>query len=122
MKTELTLKTGAFYFLSSVNLVKGVPSEVDLSSLTQAEVKGIKSYVDAGHIESSKDLSNYDVESHVDLSQVEALVEEKIESAIDEVFEDAQPAKDEKKEETETKEVVEETKKVTQPTRKTTKK
>lgn len=59
MKTNLTLKTGSFYFLSSVNLMRNNPVEVDLSVLTEAELKGLKAYVNTGSIQSSEDIFEY---------------------------------------------------------------
>ena len=59
MKTTLTLNNGTFYFMSNINLVKGIPTEVDLSTLTEKEVKNVKSYVASGYITSSEDLSSY---------------------------------------------------------------
>lgn len=59
MKTTLTLNNGTFYFMSNINLVKGIPAEVDLSTLTEKEVKNVKSYVASGYITSSEDLSSY---------------------------------------------------------------
>ena len=59
MKTTLTLNNGTFYFMSNINLVKGIPAEVDLSALTEKEVRNVKSYVASGYITSSEDLSSY---------------------------------------------------------------
>ena len=59
MKTTLTLNNGTFYFMSNINLVKGIPTEVDLSTLTEKEVRNVKSYVASGYITSSEDLSSY---------------------------------------------------------------
>ena len=47
MKTNLTLKTGAFYFLSTANLTRNVPVLVDLETLSQAELDSIKASVDS---------------------------------------------------------------------------
>ena len=59
MKTTLTLNNGTFYFMSDINLVKGIPAEVDLTTLTEKEVRNVKSYVASGYITSSEDLSSY---------------------------------------------------------------
>ena len=59
MKTTLTLNNGTFYFMSDINLVKGIPAEVDLSTLTEKEVRNVKSYVASGYITSSEDLTFY---------------------------------------------------------------
>ena len=61
MKTKLTLNVGSFYFLSTVNLMRGVSAEVDLSSLTVAELNGLKSYVRSGSISTEDDISKYEV-------------------------------------------------------------
>ena len=61
MKTNLTLKTGAFYFLSTANLTRNVPVTVDLETLSQAEIDSIKAYIAVGHIESSEEISQYNL-------------------------------------------------------------
>ena len=61
MKTKLTLNTGSFYFLSTVNLIRGVSAEVDLSVLTVAELKGLKSYVKSGTISASDNIFEYEL-------------------------------------------------------------
>lgn len=61
MKTKLTLNVGSFYFLSTVNLMRGVSAEVDLSSLTVAELNGLKSYVRSGSISTEDDISKYEI-------------------------------------------------------------
>ena len=61
MKTKLTLNVGSFYFLSTVNLMRGVSAEVDLSSLTVAELNGLKSYVRSGSISTEEDISKYEI-------------------------------------------------------------
>ena len=61
MKTNLTLKTGAFYFLSTANLTRNVPVAVDLETLSQAEIDSIKAYIAVGHIESSEEISQYNL-------------------------------------------------------------
>lgn len=63
MKTKLTLNVGSFYFLSTVNLMRGVSAEVDLSSLTVAELNGLKSYVRSGSISTEEDISKYEIPS-----------------------------------------------------------
>ena len=47
--------------MSNINLVKGIQAEVDLSALTEKEVRNVKSYVASGYITSSEDLSSYSV-------------------------------------------------------------
>ena len=61
MKTKLTLNVGSFYFQSTVNLMRGVSAEVDLSSLTVAELNGLKSYVRSGSISTEDDISKYEI-------------------------------------------------------------
>lgn len=61
MKTKLTLNVGSFYFLSTVNLMRGVSAEVDLSNLTVAELNGLKSYVRSGSISTEDDISKYEI-------------------------------------------------------------
>lgn len=61
MKTKLTLNVGSFYFLSTVNLMRGISAEVDLSSLTVAELNGLKSYVRSGSISTEDDISKYEI-------------------------------------------------------------
>ena len=61
MKTNLTLKTGAFYFLSTANLTRNVSVPVDLETLSQAEIDSIKAYIAVGHIESSEEISQYNL-------------------------------------------------------------
>ena len=72
MKTTLTLNTGSFYFLSTVNLIKGVAAEVDLSTLSEGELKGVKAYIVSGNISSSEDIIDYN-------APVEETVEQKTE-------------------------------------------
>lgn len=77
MKTKLTLNTGSFYFLSTVNLIRGVAAEVELKDLTVAELKGLKSYVKSGTISSSENLFEYEIPSEEDLdaTKIEPVVE-----------------------------------------------
>lgn len=78
MKTNLTLKTGAFYFLSTANLTRNIPVSVDLETLSQAELDSIKAYIAVGHIESSEEISEYNVEEQ---SEAPVVKEEKTETA-----------------------------------------
>lgn len=77
MKTKLTLNAGSFYFLSTVNLIRGVAAEVELKDLTVAELKGLKSYVRSGTISSSENLFEYELPSDEDLdaTKIEPVVE-----------------------------------------------
>lgn len=84
MKTNLTLKTGAFYFLSTANLTRNVPVSVDLETLSQAELDSIKAYIAVGHIESSEEISEYNVEEQ---SEAPVVKEEKTETAPEEAKE-----------------------------------
>lgn len=92
MKTTLTLNTGSFYFLSTVNLIKGVAAEVDLSTLSEGELKGVKAYIVSGNISSSKDITDY----HAPVEEtVEQKTEEKEVTTEKEVTEEV-PVKDKK--------------------------
>ena len=82
MKTKLTLNVGAFYFLSTVNLMRSVASEIDLSTLNVAELKGLKSYVKSGSISSSEDIFKYEIPS-TELKQIKEFVEETVEEVIE---------------------------------------
>ena len=77
MKTNLTLKTGAFYFLSTANLTRNVPVAVDLETLSQAEIDSIKAYIAVGHIESSEEISQYNLKEQSN----DVVKEEKTEEA-----------------------------------------
>ena len=100
MKTTLTLNNGTFYFMSNINLVKGIPAEVDLSALTEKEVRNVKSYVASGYITSSEDLSSYSANPAVqELEQQIVELQTKQESADQENKVDA---KEEVKEAAET--------------------
>lgn len=59
MKTNLTLIKSAFYFLKSINLIKGISQPVDLSLLSPSELKGLKTQVAYGFIEAEDDISDY---------------------------------------------------------------
>ena len=92
MKTTLTLNTGSFYFLSTVNLIKGVAAEVDLSTLSEGELKGVKAYIASGNISSSEDITDY----HAPVEEtVEQKTEEKEVTTAQEVTEEV-PVKDKK--------------------------
>ena len=83
MKTNLTLKTGAFYFLSTANLTRNIPVSVDLETLSQAELDRIKAYIAVGHIESSEEISEYNLKEQSD----NEVKEEKTETAPEEAKE-----------------------------------
>ena len=104
MKTTLTLNNGTFYFMSNINLVKGIPAEVDLSALTEKEVRNVKSYVASGYITSSEDLSSYSANPAVqELEQQIVELQTKQESANQEdKAETKADAKEEVKEAAET--------------------
>lgn len=59
MKTKLTLVKGAFYFLKSINLIKGNEQPVDLAELTALELKGLQKQISYGSITSSEDITKY---------------------------------------------------------------
>ena len=92
MKTTLTLNTGSFYFLSTVNLIKGVAAEVDLSTLSEGELKGVKAYIVSGNISSSEDIIDYNAPVE---ETVEQKTEEKEVTTAQEVTEEV-PVKDKK--------------------------
>ena len=104
MKTTLTLNNGTFYFMSNINLVKGIPAEVDLSTLTEKEIRNVKSYVASGYITSSEDLSSYSTNPAVqELEQQIVELQTKQESADQEdKVESKADAEEEVKEATET--------------------
>lgn len=56
MKANLKLTVGSFFFLGNVSLVRGLPTEVDFSKLTNKELKTLKDYIASGHIESDASL------------------------------------------------------------------
>lgn len=57
MKTTLTLKSTAFYFLQNLNLIKNQSVEVETDNLSTVELKGLRKQVRNGCIDSTKDLS-----------------------------------------------------------------
>lgn len=89
MKTNLTLKTGAFYFLSTANLTRNVSVPVDLETLSQAELDSIKAYIAVGHIESSEEISQYNLkeQSNDDIKEEKTEDTEKAETAREEAKE-----------------------------------
>lgn len=90
MKTNLTLKTGAFYFLSTANLTRNVSVPVDLETLSQAELDSIKAYIAVGHIESSEEISQYNLkeQSNDDIKEEKTEDTEKAKEVETEVKED----------------------------------
>ena len=113
MKTNLTLKAGSFYFLSSVNLMRNIAAEVDLAVLTEAELRGLKAYVNAGSIQSSEDISGYSIPGTEELP--EAPVEVEVEEAPT-APEQEEEATEAQPEAPETEEVVEEESEIIHPT------
>ena len=89
MKTNLTLKTGAFYFLSTANLTRNVSVPVDLETLSQAEIDSIKAYIAVGHIESSEEISQYNLKEQFndDIKEEKTEDTEKAETAPEEAKE-----------------------------------
>lgn len=116
MKTNLTLKAGSFYFLSSVNLMRNIAAEVDLSVLTEAELKGLKAYVNAGSIQSSEDISNYNLPCTEELSEAPVEVEEEEAPTAPEQEEEATQTQPEAPEPEETVEEVEKESEIIHPT------
>ena len=96
MKTNLTLKTGAFYFLSTANLTRNVSVPVDLETLSQAELDSIKAYIAVGHIESSEEISQYNLkeQSNDDIKEEKTEDTEKAETAPEEAKEDETEVKE----------------------------
>lgn len=90
MKTNLTLKTGAFYFLSTANLTRNISVPVDLETLSQAEIDSIKAYIAVGHIESSEEISQYNLkeQSNDDIKEEKTEDTEKAKEVETEVKED----------------------------------
>ena len=62
MKVKLTLKRGSFYFMKNVHLLREVPTEVDLTTLTKVELSGLKLNIKGGTILADKDISVFGVE------------------------------------------------------------
>lgn len=69
MKTKLTLVKGAFYFLKSINLIKGIEQPVDLAELNEVELKGLKKQIAYGCILSSEDVMEYLTEATAEVTE-----------------------------------------------------
>ena len=69
MKTKLTLVKGAFYFLKSINLIKGNEQPVDLTELNEVELKGLKTQIAYGCILSSEDVMEYLTEATAEVTE-----------------------------------------------------
>ena len=69
MKTKLTLVKGAFYFLKSINLIKGIEQPVDLTELNSVELKGLKKQIAYGCILSSEDVMEYLTEATAEVTE-----------------------------------------------------
>ena len=69
MKTKLTLVKGAFYFLKSINLIKGKEQPVDLTELNEVELKGLKKQIAYGCILSSEDVMEYLTEATAEVTE-----------------------------------------------------
>ena len=69
MKTKLTLVKGAFYFLKSINLIKGIEQPVDLTELNLVELKGLKKQIAYGCILSSEDVMDYLTEATAEVTE-----------------------------------------------------
>ena len=69
MKTKLTLVKGAFYFLKSINLIKGKEQPVDLTELNEVELKGLKTQIAYGCILSSEDVMEYLTEATAEVTE-----------------------------------------------------
>lgn len=55
MQTLLTLQTGSFFFLESISLIRGLPVQVDFSTLPVKEVKTLKHFILSGQITADVD-------------------------------------------------------------------
>lgn len=55
MQTLLTLQTGSFFFLESISLIRGLPVQVDFSTLPAKEVKTLKHFILSGQITADVD-------------------------------------------------------------------
>lgn len=71
MKVTLTLKQGSFYFLKHVHLLRGVPQEVDLTTLEAPELTGIKLQVKGGTILADKDIQDFGVTQEIEVAPLE---------------------------------------------------
>ena len=69
MKIKLTLVKGAFYFLKSINLIKGKEQPVDLTELNEVELKGLKTQIAYGCILSSEDVMEYLTEATAEVTE-----------------------------------------------------
>lgn len=71
MKTVLTLKSGSFFFLHSLQLTREVPQEIDLDNLSPKEFLAVQLYTASGHLESSETLpETLDMEVKLDTPAV----------------------------------------------------
>ena len=78
MKVTLTLKQGSFYFLKHVHLLRGVPQEVDLTTLEAPELTGIKLQVKGGTILADKDIQDFGVTQEIEVVPLEEPKEQEI--------------------------------------------
>lgn len=78
MKVTLTLKQGSFYFLKHVHLLRGVPQEVDLTTLEASELTGIKLQVKGGTILADKDIQDFGVAQEIEVAPLEEQKEQEI--------------------------------------------
>lgn len=96
MKVILTLNRGSFYFMKNVHLVRGIPTEVDLSTLDKVELTGLKLNVKGGTILTDKDISDFN-------TGVEPILTvETSKKVVDEVVEVVEPVLEDTVEEVET--------------------
>ena len=78
MKVTLTLKQGSFYFLKHVHLLRGVPQEVDLTTLEAPELTGIKLQVKGGTILADKDIQDFGATQEIEVAPLEEQKEQEI--------------------------------------------
>lgn len=84
MKTVLTLKSGSFFFLHSLQLTREVPQEIDLDNLSPKEFLAVQLYTASGHLESSETLpETLDMEVKLDTPAVAEATVESAEEATD---------------------------------------
>ena len=87
MKADLILKHSAYFFYHDINLIKDVPFQVEVDTLTLDEKKTLNQYIEAGQIISS--LGLFDIEE-VETKTTEGEVENEKEEKNDEVVSESQ--------------------------------
>lgn len=85
MKTVLTLKTSSMFFIGSVNLYKGIPTQVESEDLTPSTIRIVNQAINSGRIESTAGL----LEAAVKESKEEKTVSE--EAPLVDIVEEVKP-------------------------------